>query len=977
MRAVILHVVATSLVFGLGAWTVGCTGTEDVTGRPVDQPTDTFTEVIIPIFEESCSSTACHGADDAAFAELNPEYFAFPVDADGHISGEERIQTAFDRARDKLSAAGPLFAELIRKPLDESLGGLPHRGAVQFDTMEDSDLEALMTWAEGERPTDTTPLPDLAQRYADEVQPLLAQRGCMITNCHGSGASNSLIFDPGMLGEFDDGATMKNYKKVVFHMNFDTPDPLMARLVRKIIPVEDGGIFHRGGNAFFERNDPDLAPLLDFMAAVRTELGAGDTGTPTGIVFAATDATPRELYDITAWQPGGDIYSLIPATPGGDLRNLTADHHSESADIRDPSVSYDGNRVAFAMRKTENDCLNLYVMNVDGSGLTQVTRDTGTLPSGIKVANVEPVWGPDDRLYFVSTRGGVMADSGRHPLSNIHRIDTDGSGIVQMTFSADNEFAPAWRAFHKAGVQPEQRTLDLTFTAVRGVGDRRHAPLMRVPPDFRADYHPHFGTQHPDYQIFTAVSAFPDDREVLILMDESSLWEGGALGLIDRNLGPPITDGGEPSVVSYVESLVRLDTLGEEAGHRGVSTDGYYRDPQAMPDGTVVVSFDPNVIDHTDPEAAPDTALYRLTLRERSDNRVVIDSRERLVDVRGKIETDPTPIMVRRREEIGDPYEHLTAGMPYGELLNFDMAVMLTVANEDSPSNGKTFDETAEEIELVRFVEQVPLTPEDYPDWPDTSVNRVGRGSHGMRRIIGEMPTAGDQSFNVELPAAVPFYVQALGRNRMTTFTHNLWVFVLPGEHLRNVTRREVWNGRCGGCHGSTSGAPSETVGVPDVLTQASRVLANYDQATDTDIAPVPQGIEPGDRMEVDFLRDVQPIFDAKCVECHDGDRSPDLRDRLGSDGFSGAYEALTDTGSFSRNGFGYVDPESMSARTSYLAEVLVGEDLEAPRDFDSGGCRGPDRLSLVEAETLFRWMDLGASFVGIGPRTTPVLPEF
>ncbi len=967
MKATLFTALAVSIV----ASALGC-----ATGGGVDRPTDEFAEVIVPLFEEHCSSTACHGVDDEAFAELDPAYFAFPLDAQGHIRGEERLQHAFDRARHTLSPAGPIFADLIRKPLDESLGGSSHRGGVQFRSMNDPALAALMSWAEAQPMERAQPLSSLAQRYAEDVQPLLARSGCMITNCHGSGASNSLIFDPGVLGEFDDGATLRNYEKVAFHLNLDTPDPRMARIVRKIIPVDRGGIFHRGGNELFEEDDPDLAPLLDFMQHARVELGVEETGVETGIVFAATDPTPRELYDIGAWQPGGDIYTLIPAAPGGDLRNLTAAHHTGPADVRDPSVSYDGTRIAFAMRRSPSDCLNLYVMNMDGSGLTQITRDTGTLANGLRVSNVEPLWGPDDRIYFTSTRSGVMADGGRHPLSNIHRIDADGSHLVQLTYSADNELAPAWRAFHQAGEEPELRTLDLTFTAVRGVGDRRHAPLMRVPPDFRADYHPHFGTQHPDYQVFTAVSAFPDDREVLILMDEANRWEGGALALIDRNLGPSITDGGEPSVLGYVDPLVKLDVVGADVQHRGSSPDGYYRDPQAMPDGTVVVSFDGAAIDHADPTASPDPALYRLTLREREGNAVVIDSRRELVDIPGKVETDPTPIMVRRREEIGDPYEHLTAGQPFGELLNFDMAVMLTVAGEDSPSNQKSFDETAAQIRMVRFVEQVAMTPADYPAWPDTSTNRIGRGSHGMRRIIGEMPTAADQSFNVELPAAVPFYVQALGPDRIATFTHNLSVFVLPGEHLKNVTRREVWNNRCGGCHGSRSGRPSDTVGAPDVLTQASRVLSNYDASTDTNIPPVPQGIAPDDRIEVDFERDVQPIFDDACVECHDGDRAPDLSARPGDEGFSGSYEALTGDGTWSRNGFGYVDPESMRASTSYLAEVLVGRDLDAPRGFDSEGCAGPERLSLAEAETLFRWMDLGASFVGIGPRTTPTLPE-
>lgn len=960
------------LVLGVLAG-LGC-GTPTAGDEPED--VDVFATEVAPLLEQRCGTRACHASPDDEIAGIDPAYFAFPVDADGRLRGEARIAVARARAEDKLSAEGGIFADLVRKPLDESLGGLAHRGGPQFRSMTNPELEALIRWADGARPAEE-PLPHLVERYRDDVQPILAERGCMLTNCHGSGASNSLILDPGVLGAQDRESTLRNYRKVVFHLNLDTPDPMLARLVRKTIPEEHGGIFHRGGNAFFEPGDPELETLAAFMRYARAQLGVADTGTVDGLVFVGAPPTPRTLWDIDAYQPGGDVYSLIPATSRGALVNLSAAHHTGPADIRDPSVSYDGRRVAFAMRRGEADCLNLYVMDIDGGGLVQITHDV-TLPNGIRPANVEPVWGPDDRIYFVSTRAGVMADDATHPLSNIWRVDADGGGLVRMTYSADMEIAPAWRAFHAPGRVLEERSLDLTFTAVRGIGGRRHAPLMRVPPDFRADYHPHYGTQHPELQIFTQVSAFPDDREVLLLMDDADVWEGGALALIDRNLGPVISDGGEPSVLAYVDSLQRLGSPGEEVTHRGVSPGGFYRDPVALPDGTVVVSHAPGPIDLSDPSATPDTALYQLFLRERPGNRTTVDRRELLVDLPGLVETDPTPITLRRREEILDPAEHLVPGQAHGELLNFDLAVDMTVANEDSPSNDKPFDVLGDSIRFVRIVEQVPLRPEDYPDWPDTSTHRVGRGAHGIRRIVAEMPVGADTSYYAELPAAVPFFVQALDIGRMANATHNLWVFLLPGEKLRNVTRREVWDQRCSGCHGSRSGDPVDTVRAPDVLTQASRVVANWDFEAGAPIGPTRHGISPAERMEVDFERDVQPILEARCTSagCHGAGAALDLTRRPGLAGFSGSYESLTDPGGDSGNGYRYVDAESSSARTSYLAEVIGGRDLDAPRAYDSTGCAAPDRLTLGDAETLVRWMDLGASYLGVGPREAPDLPE-
>jgi len=957
----------------------GC-GINGMSGDAADR--DRFMSEVIPVIEADCGTSACHAAPGNLFDTLDPEYFVFPVDDNGRISGADRRDKAYTRALEKLSAAGGEFSSFIRKPLDESLGGRAHRGGSQYRTMSDANLKVLMKWADQAKPDQEEPLPTLIERYRDEIQPILADKRCMLSSCHGASASNLLIFDPGVLGQFDRSATASNYGKVNLHLNFETPNAMLSRLLRKTIPLDQGGIFHRGGNDFFDPSagDPELQTIVDFIAAARVELGDDDRGDVTGIVFAATDPTPRALFDISKWQPGGDIYSLVPAQPGGTLTNLTVSHHAGLADIRDPAVSYDGTKIAFAMRRNEADCLNLYTMNISGGNLVQLTTDTGTLANGIKVSNVEPLWGPDDRIYFVSTRSGEVSSSSGYPLSNMWRIDSNGSGLLRMSFAAGNEVSPSWRFAPPKGDRPEQRTLDLTFTGARKIGGELFAPLMRVPPDFHADYHPHFGTQNPNYRVFTSMTQMPDLREPLILMDDANRWEGGALALIDRNLGPVIADGGIPSLVNYVDPLQKIAAIGDVVEHKGVSPDGYYRDAFAMPDGSILVVHSNQTIDHSDETANPDPALYQLTLLDLPPNQVVIRNKTLLVDIPGKVESDPRPIYRRRHEHIGEPTHHLSNDADWGDVLNFDLSVSMTVAKQDSPSNLKEFDAMADTIRYVRLVEEVPRTPGNFPGWPDTSVNDIGRGGHGMRRVIAEFPATSDRSVYVRVPAGVSFYVQTLDDARMATATFNQWFFVLPGEKLKQVTRREVWNTRCGGCHGSRSGTPGDTVTTPDVLTQASRVVANYDAENRTDIPPVPFGIQPDSRTEIDYERDVQPILTARCATagCHvSGASAPDLSARAGTAGFSGSYEALTAPGTASGNGYSYVDPVSSRATTSYLAEMLRHKDLDAPRAYDASGCNCGHEMSLTELATMMRWMDLGARYRGVAPKTKPVLPTY
>ena len=75
---------------------------------------------------------------------------------------------------------------------------------------------------------------------------------------------------------------------------------------------------------------------------------------------------------------------------GGLIARLT-----ESTSDEAPAVSPDGSRVAFM--STRNGAWDLYVVNADGSRLTQLTNDASV--DGL------PAWGPDSKtLFFVSNR---------------------------------------------------------------------------------------------------------------------------------------------------------------------------------------------------------------------------------------------------------------------------------------------------------------------------------------------------------------------------------------------------------------------------------------------------------------------------------------------------------------------------------------------------------------------------------------------
>lgn len=105
-----------------------------------------------------------------------------------------------------------------------------------------------------------------------------------------------------------------------------------------------------------------------------------------------------------------------------------------------PTWSPDGRRVAFESDRTGN--LEIWAINVDGSGLTQLTNQPGD--------DMHPAWSPDGtKIAFTSDRGGnqdvwVMAADGSNPVNLTRAPGRDrypiwSPGGAQLTFNTNRD----------------------------------------------------------------------------------------------------------------------------------------------------------------------------------------------------------------------------------------------------------------------------------------------------------------------------------------------------------------------------------------------------------------------------------------------------------------------------------------------------------------------------------------------------------
>ena len=128
---------------------------------------------------------------------------------------------------------------------------------------------------------------------------------------------------------------------------------------------------------------------------------------------------------------------------GSDPRRLTTGMNNAESRTWSP----DGTRIAFNV--VVNGVGQIFVINLDGTGLTQLTRNPGTTPAfapgGIfptMRGDVTPAWSPDGtRIAFASDSGGNF---------DVYTMKLDGSNIVQITKTPQQELSVGWGAQHSA-----------------------------------------------------------------------------------------------------------------------------------------------------------------------------------------------------------------------------------------------------------------------------------------------------------------------------------------------------------------------------------------------------------------------------------------------------------------------------------------------------------------------------------------------
>ncbi|MBN2449161.1 MAG: discoidin domain-containing protein [Lentisphaeria bacterium] len=192
--------------------------------------------------------------------------------------------------------------------------------------------------------------------------------------------------------------------------------------------------------------------------------------------------------------------------------------------VRDPCVSYDGERVLFSRRRGGSRWFHLYEVPAAGGECRQLTDGN--------YDDIEPVCLPDGGILFVSSRCRRWVNCWLTQVGVLYRCDGNGGNIRQLSANIEHDNTP-W-------VLPDGRILYQRWEYVDRSQVHYHH-LWTANPDGTGQM-VYFGNQNPG-GVFIDAKPVPDSDEVVLIHSpgHGSREHRGMVALVSPKRGPDHT----------------------------------------------------------------------------------------------------------------------------------------------------------------------------------------------------------------------------------------------------------------------------------------------------------------------------------------------------------------------------------------------------------------------------------------------------
>lgn len=490
---------------------------------------------------------------------------------------------------------------------------------------------------------------------------------------------------------------------------------------------------------------------------------------------------PRIVF--TKFHDQGQGYAPRPAvsdgrgggfTPGGALCLLEFDgnqvHTRTLVDaphgmIRDPDVSFDGQRILFAWRKDARDDFHLYQYEVADGQVRQLTAGKG-------FADYQGKYLPDGGIVFSSTRCVQSSDCIDIDVSNIYRCNADGGEIRRLGFDQVSTCFPS--------VLNDGRIL-YTRWEYQDRGQIFPQPLFAMNPDGTAQVG-YYGNNSWFPTAIHHARSVAGTQKVLAVLTGHHTPQMGELALIHTSLGREEGAGVLCVAPPRRPSPVRVDQYGQQ-GDR-------FQYPYPLAETEYLAGLWPRYLQRM--------GVYYV---RQDGGRELLAADPRLPC------TQPAPLAPRQRPPAIPSRVDDSQRTGLVHLQDIYYGAGLTGVRRG----------VIKRLRVVALEYRAAAVGMGQTNGPAGGVWNVRtpvaiNGTWDVKRVLGEVPVDADGSACFEVPARTPVYFQALDERGFMVQSMRSWTVLQPGETVS-----------CVGCHEGKNEAPRSSV-MPSGRTVAMRL---------------------------------------------------------------------------------------------------------------------------------------------------------
>lgn len=460
----------------------------------------------------------------------------------------------------------------------------------------------------------------------------------------------------------------------------------------------------------------------------------------------------------------------------GRVRTLIEDR---GGILRNPDVSYDGQRLLFAWKKSDRrDDFHLYEMDLNTGDLRQLTH-------GLGFADYEGVYLPDGNIVFSSTRCCQTVDCNWVEASNLYVMDDYGQFMRRVGFDQVHTIFPT--------VTDDGRVL-YTRWEYNDRGQIYPQPLFQMNPDGTNQRELYGGNSWFPTNIIHA-RKIPGSRKVLAVVTGHHRPAHGKLAVIDPAAGRQ--EGRGVQLIAPIRSTdyVRVDRYALDGNQ--------FQYPFPISEEQFLVTL-------ALPTPEGELGRFNIYLMDRRGGRELLaepqsaDSSigcKQILPLAARPRPTPRPSEVDYRKDVGtfyvqDVYQGLgLQGVRRGTIkrlrvvtLKYRAAAIGQLSQDGLGGNSGV-----------------------------TTPVAIGNGSWDAKVVLGTVKVHDDGSAFFQAPARMPLYFQALDDRGRSVQTMRSWTTLMPGEVQS-----------CVGCHEHKNTVPRAALGISLALKAAPQALTPF-----------------------------------------------------------------------------------------------------------------------------------------------------